>query len=145
MTTKSLVTTSESAVLQPVDAAEDWDPEKETKQAYVTAAASTRLKYEDETNNELTSTVVAFGSADFFDAGLMGYDSLLNGEYTVQMFNELAGKEENTLNIVPKTENAETLDITQATVNVVLIIFVILVPIAVFAVGLIIWFKRRHR
>lgn len=61
------------------------------------------------------------------------------------MFNDLSGKEENTLNIVPKTANTDTLDITQSTVNVVMILFVIVVPIAVFATGLVIWLKRRHQ
>lgn len=72
-------------------------------------------------------------------------DTFNNGDFTVNMCNDLVGKEDNTLNIVPKSDSSETLDITEATVKVFQIIFVIVVPIAVLATGLIIWFRRRHR
>ncbi len=145
ITNVSLITTSDTTVVMPMDADENWDPADEEQQSYVTAAAATRLKYEQGTNEELTSTVVVFGSDEFMDSSLMSMDVFLNGEFAVQMFNDLSGKEENTLNIVPKTANTDTLDITQSTVNVVMILFVIVVPIAVFATGLVIWLKRRHQ
>ena len=129
----------------PMDADENWDPADEEQQSYVTAAAATRLKYEQGTNEELTSTVVVFGSDVFMDSSLMSMDVFLNGEFAVQMFNDLSGKEENTLNIVPKTANTDTLDITQATITVIMVLFVFIVPIAVFATGLVIWLKRRHQ
>lgn len=145
ITNTALITTTETCVLQPADADENWDPNSEEKKSFTTAAASTRLKYEQGTNAELTSTVVVMGSTDFFTSTFLSSQTVLNGDFTVQMFNDLSGKEENTLNIVPKTANTDTLDITQSTVNVVMILFVIVVPIAVFATGLVIWLKRRHQ
>lgn len=145
ITNTALITTNETCVLQPADADENWDPNSEEKKSFTTAAASTRLKYEQGTNAELTSTVVVIGSTDFFTSSFLSSQTVLNGDFTVQMFNDLSGKEENTLNIVPKTANTDTLDITQSTVNVVMILFVIIVPIAVFATGLVIWLKRRHQ
>ena len=145
ITNTALITTTETCVLQPADADENWDPNSEEKKSFTTAAASTRLKYEQGTNAELTSTVVVIGSTDFFTSSFLSSQTVLNGDFTVQMFNDLSGKEENTLNIVPKTANTDTLDITQSTVNVVMILFVIIVPIAVFATGLVIWLKRRHQ
>lgn len=145
ITTTSLITTTATNVLQPIDADENWDPNAEEKKSFITAAASTRLKYEQDTNDELTSTVVVFGAADFFNSSFLSSETVLNGDFTVQMFNELSGKEENTLNIVPKTANTDTLDITAATVNVIMILFVVVVPIAVFVTGLVIWLRRRHR
>ncbi len=145
ITNVSLITTSDTTVVMPMDADENWDPADEEQQSYVTAAAATRLKYEQGTNEELTSTVVVFGSDVFMDSSLMSMDVFLNGEFAVQMFNDLSGKEENTLNIVPKTANTDTLDITQATITVIMVLFVFIVPIAVFATGLVIWLKRRHQ
>lgn len=145
ITNTALITTTETCVLQPADADKNWDPNSEEKKSFTTAAASTRLKYEQGTNAELTSTVVVMGSTDFFTSTFLSSQTVLNGDFTVQMFNDLSGKEENTLNIVPKTANTDTLDITQSTVNVVMILFVIVVPIAVFATGLVIWLKRRHQ
>lgn len=145
ITNTALITTTETCVLQPADADENWDPNSEEKKSFTTAAASTRLKYEQGTNAELTSTVVVMGSTDFFTSTFLSSPTVLNGDFTVQMFNDLSGKEETTLNIVPKTANTDTLDITQSTVNVVMILFVIVVPIAVFATGLVIWLKRRHQ
>ncbi len=145
VTTTTLITSSETTVVQPSDADDKWDPSKETKQAYPVAAASTRLKYESGTNAELTSTVVVMGSADFFINDFLTANVFLNGDFTVEMFNDLAGKEENTLNLVPKYENTDTLDITLAAANVIMVIFVIILPVAIFLTGLIIWLRRRHK
>lgn len=145
MKTTSLITSADTCVLQPMDAGEDWTPDNETKQAFTTAVSCTRTKYDSDTNEALESTVVAFGSLDFFVSGALQMDTFNNGDFTVNMCNDLVGKEDNTLNIVPKSDSSETLDITEATVKVFQIIFVIVVPIAVLATGLIIWFRRRHR
>ncbi len=145
MKTTTLITSADTCVLQPMDADEKWSPDNETKQAFTTAVSCTRTKYDSDTNEPLESTVVAFGSLDFFVSGALQMDTFNNGDFTVNMCNDLVGKEDNTLNIVPKSDSSETLDITEATVKVFQIIFVIVVPIAVLATGLIIWFRRRHR
>lgn len=144
-TTTPVIKSSATSVIQPVDADESWDPSKETQATHVLAAASTRLKYEEETNDEQASTVVVFGGIDFFAEEFLTWDALINGEFTVEMFRELSGRETETLNIVPKYEHIETFTATTATANVILVIFVVLLPLAVFVTGLVIWFRRRHR
>jgi len=140
-TTTALIKSSETSVIQPIDADKNWDPTAQTPQSYVIGAASTRLKYEEETNKELTSTLVVVSTPDFFIAD----DSFLNAEYTVEMFNSLAGKEDTALNIIPKHESSDTIEVTVAAASTILVIFVFILPIAIFVTGLIIWFRRRHK
>ncbi len=143
--TTSVIKSSETSIIQPPDADENWKPDAATAKSYVIAAESTRTKYEEETNDELTSHVVVFGTPDFFLEDFLTWDSVLNGEFSIAMFNELSGKEENAFNIVPKYENTGTIEATTATANVILVIFVFLVPPITLITGLLIWIKRRHR
>ncbi len=143
-TTKSLISTADTCVLQPENAGEDWDYTKETQQSFDTAVASTRSRYKNGTDY-VESNVIAFGSEGFFIEEALKMSGFGNGDFTIQMFNTLAGKESNTLNILDKTENTDTLGVTDNVVSTIRLIFMIIVPIVTFAIGLIVWLRRKNK
>lgn len=143
-TTKAIIRSSEKCILQPDGADESWDYTKETQQAFDTAVASTRSRYKNGTDY-VESKVVAFGSSLFFDETVLKRAMFSNGDFTIEMFNTLAGKESNTLNILDKTENADTLGVTANAVSTVRLIFMLIIPILTFAIGLIVWLRRKNK
>ena len=117
---------------------------KETQQSFDTAVASTRSRYKDGTDY-VESKVIAIGSTLFFDEQVMKMSYFNNGDFSIDMFNTLAGKDSNTLNILDKTENTDSLGVTDSIVSTVRLIFMIIVPIVTFAIGLIVWLRRKNK
>lgn len=143
-TTEAIIKSSITSVLSPVEISDDWDYTKEEQKSFSTATASKRARYKNGTDY-VESNVVAFGSTDFFLEDALTHQAFVNGEYTVKVFNTLSGKETNTLDIVPKYQSSDQLGVTDNVINVIKWIFMIILPILVFAVGIIIWLRRKNR
>lgn len=143
-TTTAIISSADTCILQPDGAGEDWDYTKETQQSFDTAVASTRSRYKDGTDY-VESKVIAIGSTLFFDEQVMKMSYFNNGDFSIDMFNTLAGKDSNTLNILDKTENTDSLGVTDSVVSTIRLIFMIIVPIVTFAIGLIVWLRRKNK
>lgn len=140
---KVLLQTSSNAVIQPVDADENWSPDSATAEGpYPTAVISTKTKFEGTT--ELSGNVIVLGSMYAMNEEFLGYTSFNNSAYFLNLFNQIADREE-AITIDSKAVDTRELGINQAQVNVNGIIFMVVLPIVVLVVGLVIWIRRRNR
>ncbi len=143
-TTTAIISSADTCVLQPENVGDDWDYTKETQQSFDTAVASTRSRYKDGTDY-VESKVIVFGGEGFFIEQALKMPNFNNGDFSIEMFNTLAGKDSNTLSILDKTENTDSLGVTDSIVSTVRLIFMIIVPIVTFAIGLIVWLRRKNK
>ena len=137
-----LLSTYDSAVVVPEDAAEDWQPAEEDMQSYPLAVLGQRLTYESTT--ALNSYLAAFGSMDMTNTAFTSMSALNNGEYVVQLLNSLTGKEEG-VTIVGKQLGTETLGINENQANIIGGFFQFGLPVIVVIIGVTVWVRRRNK
>lgn len=102
------------------------------KQSYGLAVIGTRLKYEG--TEARTSQVAVFGSVSMFSSSNAVSDSFNNRDFTVELMNTLAGKQ-NGISIDGVRFTARQLTVTQAVYQVIALALGILLPLLTFAAG----------
>lgn len=137
-TTVLMHTTKTSAIL-PVDAPEDWQP---TSQDLGTAFPIAILSQEHFENNS-TSQVVAFGSADSLTESILGSGSFGNSEFYLSAMNTLTNRED-VIAIESKSLGGKELGISTAQALTLGIGFMIGLPTAMILIGVTIWYQHRH-
>ncbi len=141
-TATSLLSSSQNAVMMPLDADEDWNYKDEEPQT-LTGAAITTKGNEDNTKS---SNVIVFGSYGALSEAALSATSFNNSAYIINMFNTIADRDDITITIEGKSLDSSELGITSAFTSTFLaIIFRYLVPLAVVIVGIIMWLRRRHK
>ena len=99
-----------------------------------------------KTNTEdVQSNVVMFGSYEMFGESLMSYNSFNNSAFFMNTVNTLADRDDLGITIEGKSMDNPTLGIDLAAQNTLMVIFVIILPIATLAAGLVIWLRRRNK
>lgn len=139
-----LLQSSEKSFYFPKDldeeSAESFDPSPEVLNG---AAIGIR---NDGTEDGMDSSVTVVGSYDAVTSSYLGISSYNNAAYFINLFNTLSDREDVSVIIEGKDPSANGLGVTSVSdiaFPAVLVRFII--PIAVLAVGLIIWIRRRHR
>ena len=84
-----------------------------------------------------------FGSDMILNEQFLNSSSLANMEYFLSFFNTVAERE-NVFSIAPKVLGGGSFTLTQGQVLLYTVMLVIVLPIAVLAVGITIWIKRRR-
>lgn len=98
----------------------------------------------DKDNNMVFSNVLVIGSSENLDEAFTSTTYYNNGDYFVSVLNTMSGKSSG-ISIVAKDLSADTFDIDQATASKFMVVFVFIVPIAVLAVGVIVFIRRRSK
>lgn len=138
-----LVSTYDSATLRPTDADEDWTiADATTTGSYGTVVLSRKLYLESEPHTQ--SNIIAVGSAYFFDEYFLSMPGVNNADYTISLFNGIAGREGGIV-IAPKSLEASMLSLSEGQADTLSWVFVIIVPAAVIITGVVTWVRRRHR
>ncbi len=138
----SLLSSSDSAVVMPLDASEDWDANGEEKQKLCAAAMSSQ----GNEDNTKSSNVIVFGSYEALTENAFSVSSFNNNQYFVNIFNTISHRDDITLTIEGKNLEATELGITSVSVASVLgMVFYLVIPVAVVIVGVVMWLRRRHR
>lgn len=141
-TATSLLSSSDNAVAMPLTADENWNPNEEEPQKLIGAAISTKGN-EDETKS---SNVIAFGSYGALSDTAFSTTSFNNSAYILSVFNTIAQRDDASITVEGKTlENAELGITSNFTSTLLAIIFRYLIPLAVVAVGVVMWLRRRHK
>lgn len=135
--------TSTSAGLMPYDEAENesWDYQS----AITGEPLNVAVKGTQQNTEEVASNVVAFGSYQMFSDTVMSYNSYNNSAFFMNMVNTLADRDNVGITIEGKAMDISTLGIDLLGQNILMVIFVIIVPIATLIVGLVIWLRRRNK
>lgn len=142
--TYSLLTTSESCVLYPLDeTAETFDADKAAQQSSDIAVLAEQIFTSG--SDTYQSRLVAFGSAWFLDymigASAGSYD---NANYFINLMNTATGKE-SILTIAEKSLDQTKITITEAQARAIRTVTVFVFPLAVALVGIFVYIRRRNR
>lgn len=98
-------------------------------------------------NSDLSkvSHFVVWGSYDGVSANAIYSSNFNNAAYFVNIFNKTLGNESEAI-VVDSVDLAyETLTVTSGQQVTVFVIFVVLIPLAVFALGIVVWVRRKNK
>lgn len=140
--TQSVLSTSDTMVIRPIDADENWTPKGLTPQSYNDILLSEKIAYSG--TEQYISSVVALSSTELIGDTSLTISGLNNSNFIITVINDLTGKEA-PLTLVPKTFLGTTIGLTETWVQRFMIFFVVIVPVAVLAAGLVVYIRRRHR
>lgn len=141
-TAHALLVTSEGAGLEPEDTKDGWNPMDYVKGSAINVAC----EGEKSNSDGKSSRVSVFGSYVMFMSEILQYNSFNNSAYLVNMLNTVTDRGDSGITIESKQMNATELGVTDvATQDTMFWIFVIVLPVAIFAVGIVLWIRRRNR
>lgn len=136
----AVLTTTENAKLVPYDADDDFDIDNAESKQYNVAAIS------KQTNDDgAFSSVSVFGSTIMLSDDAIKMSNYNNGAYIANIFNILTEHEDDGIAISGKDLTDKQLGIVSSQSQVLIAVFVVIVPLAILAAGFIIWLRRRNR
>lgn len=138
--------TLDSAVIAPVGASSDWSDytEDDTKQ-FDSVIQSVESDY-DSDNNLLTSYVMAFSSVEYVQSTWASYSELCNQDIVMACTDRASHVGDTSMTFTSKVIENESFasSVTAGSSKAVNIIFMFVLPIAVIAVGIVIYVRRRN-
>lgn len=98
-------------------------------------------------NDDLSkaSNVVVWGSYDAINQSATLSSNFNNAAYFVNVFNKTLGNESEAIVVESVDLTFESLTVNSAQQVSIFVIFVVIVPLAVFALGIVIWVRRRNK
>ncbi|MCL2108088.1 MAG: GldG family protein [Oscillospiraceae bacterium] len=111
--------------------------------AFGVGAMSRRMRFEGL--DPLYGQVLVFGSTEIFSPEYIESGLLSNGRFFLNIFNEISGKGQHSVQIIPQSFLAPTFEITERQANAISLFFVILIPLALIVTGLVVFFRRRYK
>lgn len=141
-TASLLLESPQTSILVPLDAGADFDVNSLKKQPYGVAAIGQQTDVFSSTY--ATSSVVVMGSEQFYSQIIMNSAQFNNGDYSINLINQISGKQE-TLNIPSISFEADSFTVTASQSTVVLMIFMILIPVVFVSIGIVVSVRRRNR
>jgi hypothetical protein len=120
--------------------ADDYEP-----LAYSTVIQSQRAAYDDE-NNLITNNVIAFSSCDFIYSEYGEYNNVGNKNVALAAAERASGADNTGISFVSKviTDESFATSVTEERVNLIIIIFLVLLPLACIAAGIYVFIRRKN-
>lgn len=143
-TTTQLIATNDTVVVRPAGVGDEFNPDNATKGAYAAGIVSKDTIYA-ENMAERNSYVIAFSSIDFIGADWNSYPTVGNNEFVLSAVNTVMGRDADDITISTRTINTLTFTQDSGLSRFMIILFMIVLPVAVLATGIIIWVWRRRR
>ncbi|MBR4073110.1 MAG: Gldg family protein [Clostridia bacterium] len=146
ITVTELMTTLESAVIAPKGSGNNWKGYKDSDLGTYAAVIQAEKMTYDNDNNKIKSYVMAFSSVEFIYSDWAEYDSLSNKNIALAVTDRAALVEDSGISFVSKTITSESFAeaVTEGNVNLIRIIFMILLPVAMIALGIFIFIRRKN-
>ncbi len=145
-TVTALMQTLETAVVAPVGAASDWaDYTDDDKQQFDCVIQSVESDYDSE-NNRLTSYVMAFSSVEFVQSTWASYSDLCNQDIVMACTDRAAHVGDTSMVFTAKVITNESFasSVNETNTKVVATVFMFVIPIAIIAVGIVVFIRRRN-
>ncbi len=146
ISTTVLFGTSESVVNAPVGTPNNWkDADKYTKESFATVLQAKRFNYDND-NNPIQNHVFAFSSIEFIHGEYSENSGLSNKNIAFKAAERAVGAEETGIMFDARTIESESFgaDVTEASRNIMLVIFMILLPVAMIGLGIFVYFRRKN-
>ncbi|MDO4420199.1 MAG: hypothetical protein Q4B92_07555, partial [Ruminococcus sp.] len=98
-------------------------------------------------NDDLSkvSNFIVWGSYEALSSNAINATNFNNAPYFVNIFNKTLGNESEAIVVDSVGLGFESLTVSSAQQVAVFVIFVVLIPLAVFAVGIVVWIRRKNR
>jgi len=145
-TVTSLVATPETVVNAPQGTPNSWKgADKYEKDSYSTVIQCERKAY-DEDNNLIKNYVVAISSFEFIHSEYAEYDSVGNKNIAFALAERAVGAEDTNISFVEKVISNESFStsVTETSVNIVIAIFMIAIPVLCIAAGIYVYIRRKN-
>ena len=144
--TTLLLQFGESSAVRPSNAPDSFNQADAAVRGPIPALVLASYSVTDKATGKIQkkSNILISGSSGMLDAYSIDNSSLSNSEYLLSVFNTLAERDE-PIKIQSKTITGNELNITTSTANWLGLIFALLIPLAIFAIGIGIWLYRRHK
>ena len=108
-------------------------------------AIGSKAKFADDGSGDTTySNLLCFGSEYLLQSNILSAQQYGNSEYFFSVINGLTHKTDGIF-IKPKTIKGTAFDIDQSTKSRLMWTFIIIIPVAVLAVGLVVWLRRKNK
>lgn len=143
-TTTQLIATNDTVVVRPAGVGDEFNPDNATKGTYAAGIVSKDTIYA-ENMAERNSYVIAFSSIDFIGEAWNSYPTVGNNELVLSAVNTVMGRDADDITISTRTINTLTFTQDSGLSRFMVILFMIVLPVAVLATGVIIWVWRRRR
>ena len=146
ITTTQLVVTPETVVNAPVGTSNSWNgADKYKKEAFSTVIQAKRFNYDDD-NNPIQNHVFALSSIEFIHGEWSETAALSNKNIAFKIAERAVGAEDTGISFIAKTIENQSFatEVTELTRNIVLIVFMILLPVAMIAAGIYVYIRRKN-
>jgi ABC-type uncharacterized transport system involved in gliding motility auxiliary subunit len=140
-TTVTLINSSDTSVIRPLEDSPDWTP---TLSGSVPILALSDFYRTNPQNEALSGHVLVCASTLALAPIMLTNPNLANSAYFMDLLGQLA-KRDDQVYIQDKTLGFTELRITGDQVIIFTLIFVVLLPLAVLAAGIVVWLRRRHK
>ena len=144
--TVSSVKTQGNTVIAPISANTSWSDYTEDDYGnYALIAQGVRKTY-NEDNQEVSSMVLAFSSLDFITSAYTEEQSVYNKNITLSLSQAAVQAEDTGIEFVSKSITNESFSsqVTEGASNTIRVIFMILLPIILLALGIFIFIRRKN-
>lgn len=143
-TTTVLLSSNDTTIFVPFDAFNegsdfDFAVQEQKSQNLVVKGSKTR----SVDNTTVSSNVVAFGSYQMLVKQMLTYGGYGNGDFVITAINQTCGKD-TPVKILPVDLSYDTITITESELQVYGILFIGVIPVIVFVIGIVIFIRRRH-
>lgn len=98
----------------------------------------------DKDNNMIFSNVLVIGSAETMDETYTSKTFYNNGDYFISVLNTMTGKNSG-VSIVAKDLSSPAISVDRGDVNKYFTLFIVVIPAAVLAAGVVVFIKRRSK
>lgn len=142
--TTAIVSTYDGAVIAPFDGLQDFDPSSAGPSgSYDIIVESSKVVFEGV--NGTYSRVYTLGSELFLESAFLESQYANNSDIVLNIFTKAAGKDKVEVDVTPKTYTVPAMEITGAQMRGITVVFAVIVPVLIIAVGVIIIIRRKRR
>jgi hypothetical protein len=141
-TTTTLVKSSDSSGIRPLEDSADWTPDSSLSGSTPMVALSDF--YRTNQGETFSGHVLLSGSTLVMAPSILSNLNFANGEYFLDLLGQLA-KRDDQIYVQDKTLGFTELRVTGEQVLIFTLIFVVLLPLAVLVAGIVVWLRRRHK
>ena len=143
----ALMQTSPAAVIAPVGSGAEWaDYKSDDKQQFDCVIQSTEEDIDPNTNESLTSYVMAFSSIEFIDSDWAKYSDLSNQDIVIACSDRACHVGDNSVKFTAKVIENESFynEVTETSIKLIVAIFMFTIPLAMIAWGIVVFIRRKN-
>lgn len=143
-TTETIVSSFNGSVIAPFDGLDGFDPANATQSGAFPVIAGAKKTYFEGVEPHQSRIYVASGHY-LVDSNFMESTYLNNSDLFLNIFNFASGKDTVEISVSPKSFSVQTFEITASQMQAITIVFAVVVPLAVVAVGVAVIVRRKRR